>query len=57
MVSCVGRNAKKMAKHTIGVGNITNHGTTVLQVNYILSFSHIRFSFMYRLYYVRYNTI
>ena len=34
MVSCVRQNVEKMAKHTIGVGKLTNHGTTVLLVNF-----------------------
>ena len=32
MASCARPNVKKMAKHTIGVGKLANHGTTVLLV-------------------------
>jgi hypothetical protein len=36
MASCVILNVKKMANHTIGVGKLTKHGTTVLLVIFYL---------------------
>ena len=36
MASCVRLNVKKMAKHIIGVGKLTKHGTTVLLVIFYL---------------------